>query len=116
MTKRFKDFGTGGATTQEPLEFALHGETFACRPAIQGKFLLSLVAGTDEDDPAAAANTVNQFFSHVLLPEDYIRFEALLDDPDKLVTVETLGEITGWLMEQYAARPTTPPSPSSPGD
>lgn len=116
MTTRFKDFGSGGTVNSEPLEFALHGETFRCRPAIQGKFLLSLVAGTEEDNPAAAAETVNKFFKYVLVDNDYPRFEALLEDPDRIVSVETLGEITGWLVEQYAARPTTQPDHSRPGD
>jgi len=116
MTTRFKDFGSGGEASAEPLQFALHGETFSCRPAIQGKFLLSLVAGTDEDDPGAAAETVTRFFKYVIVSEDYERFEALLDDPDRIVSVETLGEITGWLVEQYATRPTTQPDPSPAGD
>lgn len=116
MTTRFKDFGKGGEVSTDPVEFALHGETFSCRPNIQGKFLLSLVAGTEEDNPAAAAETVNNFFRHVIVPDDYPRFEALLDDPDRIVSVETLGEITGWLVEQYSSRPTTPPDHSQPGD
>lgn len=116
MTTRFKDFGKGGETTSTPLQFALHGETFSCRPAIQGKFLLSLVAGTEEDSPAAAADTVNQFFKHVIVAEDYQRFEDLLDDPNRIVSVEALGEITGWLVEQYSARPTELPDHSQSGD
>lgn len=116
MTTRFKDFGSGGEASADPLQFALHGETFSCRPAIQGKFLLSLVAGTDDDDPGAAAETVTKFFNYVIIPEDYARFEALLDDPDRIVSVETLGEITGWLVEQYATRPTMPLDHLPPGD
>jgi len=39
----------------------------------------------------------------------------LLHDKDKIVDVETLGEITGWLIEQYTNRPTQRPENSSGG-
>jgi hypothetical protein len=114
MTNRFKDFG---GTTQEyaPLSFKIHGEEFQCRPAIQGKVLLSIVANSSEDDSAAVARTITEFFEKTLLPESYERFNTLLSDPDKIVTVETLGEITAWMVEEYSSRPTSQPEPSSSG-
>jgi len=114
MTNRFKDFG---GTTQEysPLSFKIHGEEFQCRPAIQGKVLLNIVAGADESDGAAVARTINEFFEKTLLPDSLDKFNALLNDPDKIVTVDTLGEITAWLVEEYSSRPTQQPEPSSSG-
>jgi hypothetical protein len=49
------------------------------------------------------------FFEQVLLPESYTRFSALLESEDTIVTVETLGEISGWLVEVYAGRPEKEP-------
>lgn len=116
MTTRFKDFGTGTPVDEQPLSFALHGETFNCRPALQGKFLLDLVAQSNDDDPAAAAELVNKFFANVLDPESFERFESLVQDPDRIVSVETLGEITGWLVSEYTDRPTQQPEISSNGE
>lgn len=107
---RFKDFGAGGEVVQEPLSFKLYGEDFNCRPALQGKVLLDMAANAGSE--SGAGKVVNDFFSQALLPEDLERFNALINDPDKIVTVETLGEIVGWLVEEYSNRPTEEPSRS----
>jgi hypothetical protein len=109
MTTRFKDFGTGGEVSSEPISFKLHGQDFECHPNLQGRALLELAANSSEEDGAAAAKTINDFFSAALKPESYTRFEVLLKDPNTIVTVETLGEITAWLVEEYSARPTQEP-------
>ena len=58
-----------------------------------------------------------------MLPGEYDRFRALIDDPDVAIAIADLAEIAGWLSGQYTARPTqpssseesspTPPGPSS---
>ena len=113
---RFKDFGAGKDVSTEPITFALHGETFECRPALQGQFLLHLMEQSGSDDASAQAAVVNEFFEEVLTEESYARFNALSKDPDRIVSVETLGEITGWLVSEYTERPTQPPVSSSSGD
>ena len=50
-----------------------------------------------------------------LIEESLVRFEALLQDSEKIVTVETLGELTSWLVEQYSSRPTPGPEDSLSG-
>lgn len=114
MTTRFKDFGAPEAT-HEPLSFALFGETFNCIPSLPGKFLLDLVAQANSDDPAASASIVSQFFNTVLVEESRDRFNVLAMDPNRVVPVETLSEITAWLVEEYSARPTEQPENSSLG-
>ncbi len=114
MTNRFKDFG-GEIVEKTPLSFKIHGEEFHCRPAIQGRTLLNIVANSDESDGAAVARTINEFFEKTLLPESLEKFNNLLNDPEKIVTVDTLGEITAWLVEEYSSRPTQQPEPSSSG-
>lgn len=109
MTK-FKDFGAGPDTTNvEAATFMLHGETFECIKAVQGKVLLQLVSDSGSNDPVLQSATIDKFFSHVLTEESLERFNALLTDKYKIVTVETLGEITGWLIEQYSDRPEEQP-------
>lgn len=105
MTK-FKDFGSGpDLTNVEPITFSLHGETFECLKAVPGKVLLDLVAKSRSQDAADAAETVTSFFSKVLTEDSYKRFDALIGDPNRIVTVETIGEITGWVIEQLGDRP-----------
>ncbi len=109
---RFKDFGTGSTYQTEPIVFKLHGEEFECRPSLQGKTLLSLIADSSSEDPTVSTQVVLSFFAQALKPESKVRFDALLDDPDRIVSVETLGDITGWLIEEYSNRPEEQPEAS----
>lgn len=109
---RYKDFGAGTATVQKPLSFKLHGETFKCVPQVQGRLLLELIADSSSTDPAVSTAIITKFFEYVLKDESFTRFDALLRDKDKIVTVETLGEITGWLVEEYTKRPEAQPEVS----
>jgi hypothetical protein len=107
MSSRFKDFGSPTAD-KEPITFSLYGETFECRSSLQGKFLLELISESNSDNPAASANIVQKFFDTVLLDGSKEKFNDLASDPNRIVSVETLSEITGWLVEQYSSRPTQP--------
>ena len=115
MTTRFKDFGVGGVSNTDPISFKLHGEDFECQKNLQGNALLQLVAKAGSGSPSDAAETVKDIFSRALLPESYERFLKLIDNPEKIVTVEALGEITAWLVEQYSGRPTQGPEHSQSG-
>lgn len=116
MTGRFKDFGDDNKVVKSPLSFKLYGEEFHCVPAIQGKVLLDIVKkASNPDDPAGAAAVIDEFFSSVLQPDSLEKFNNLLADPEKIVTVETLSEITGWLVSEYSERPTKGPDLSSNG-
>jgi len=115
MTTRFKDFGVGAVSNTEPITFKLHGEDFTCYPALQGKVLLDMASMSNSNDPSAAANVMYNFFSKCMLPESYEKFTNLLESPETIVTVETLGEIAGWLTEQYAGRPQQAPELSASG-
>jgi len=113
MTTKFRDFGSGNTTGEkEPISFAIHEETFNCYPELQGKVLLDLVSRSGGEDAAEAAKTISMFFEKVLVPESYARFDALLNDPNRIVSVETLGTISGWLVEMYTSRPEGEPEVS----
>lgn len=107
MTARFKDFGRGNDknVSDQPLTFKLFDEEFHCYPRMQGKTLLEFVEMANSENAAETAKVTRVFFKKVLKPESYDRFDALLDDAEKIVSVETLAEITGWLLEQYGDRP-----------
>lgn len=106
---RFKDFGSGDGIITTPLSFKIYGEEFHCLPQVQGKLLLDLVSDSGEGDAVKSAAVIDKFFRYVLKEESYERFEKLLTDKDKIVSVETLAEITGWLVEEYTNRPEEQP-------
>jgi hypothetical protein len=115
MTTRFKDFGTGSLTNNDPLSFKLYDEDFECYPALPGKVLLDFAAMSARNDGESMAETIISFFSKTLKPESYERFSALIDDPNRVVSVDTLGDITSWLIGEYSDRPTEPLEESSGG-
>jgi hypothetical protein len=109
---RFKDFGSGRDLRTEPVTFKLHGEEFEAIPNIQGKVIMDLVTRSQSEDQVEAMRTISMFFDKVLKDESLERFNALLEDKDRIVTVETLGEVIGWLVEEYSNRPEAQPEDS----
>lgn len=104
---RFKDFGSGASTegSKEPVVFKIYGEQFTCIPTLQGKTLLDLISDSGSDDPAKSSATTIKFFESVLTDESLEKFNALINSKDKIVSIETLTEITTWLIEEYTDRP-----------
>jgi hypothetical protein len=112
---RFKDFGEGTTFNKDPLTFKLYDEDFECYPALQGKVLLDFIAQSGSENGSDMADTIVTFFGKSLKPESYERFMALVEDPDRVVSIETLGEITAWLVGEYSDRPTEQPESSASG-
>ena len=114
---RFKDFGApNDGVTTEKLSFKLYGEEFECIPALPGKTLLSFAEASGSEDGSESAKAINKFFEKVLTEESYKRFDELAEDPKRLVTVETLADIVGWIVESYSNRPTQGSELSSTGE
>jgi hypothetical protein len=114
---RHKDFGGGtDITDYEPLSFSLVGQNFNVVPAVQGHVLLNFVANASGNDGAAAAKALDDFFAKIMEPQEFTRFKEHLDNPRVIIDMEKLGEIAGWLIEEYSARPTQPPSSSADGE
>lgn len=104
---RFKDFGSPeNSEGLESFSFKLYNEEFKCKPKMQGKTLLAFASASASEDGAQSSKAIVDFFDAVLLPESREQFNALLEDEYKIVSVETLGEILGWIVEAYSARPT----------
>lgn len=113
---KFKDFGSGiDTSTAEPISFKIYDEEFYCVPALQGKVLLGFVSASNSEDPSKQAKIIEDFFNYVLTEESETRFNALQETKDKIVSVELLGDIIAWVVEQYTDRPEEQPGDSSAG-
>jgi hypothetical protein len=108
MTK-FRDFGSPAPEKGSEISFKIFDEEFMCVSALPGKVLLDLVSRSGSDNATDQAAIITDFFSSALVDESLERFNALIVDKNRVVTTETLGEITGWLIEQYSARPEAQP-------
>jgi hypothetical protein len=112
---RFKDFGAPQDSTSEALSFKIYEEEFFCHPAMQGKVMLDFIQKSDSDRGSDSAEAILLFFKKVLVDESYVRFQALTEDPERIVSVQILAEIVGWILEEYSGRPTQGPENSPAG-
>lgn len=104
---RFKDFGNPfDSDSAEKVSFKLYDEEFECYPQMQGKTLLNFVQKSNSEDVSDSAEAMNLFFEKVLTPDSYKRFEDLANDPNRIISVQTLADIVAWILEQYTDRPT----------
>jgi hypothetical protein len=114
--RRHKSFKTVDIDESEPLTFDLGGEEFHCYAEIQGKTILDIMKVATEGDEdvrgVLMAVSVLDFFVKVMPPEEYERFEKLMEDPKRIVPMDVLSEIMSWLIEEYTDRPTKPSSDS----
>lgn len=113
---RKKAFRGGRAITEfDPIEFELNDQVFTCKPALQGAVLLEFVSKADSESGGAAAGALYGFFEDAMDPSEYIRFVDYLKSPDIIIEMSLIGDIAGWLVEQYTDRPTQAPVPSGTG-
>jgi hypothetical protein len=113
---RFKDFGAGSAGKKtDPLVFKLYDQEFSCVPEVQGKMLLELISDSTSDDTSVQSAVTLKFLRTTLLDESLERFEALIGGKENIVTIDTLTDITAWLIEEYTTRPLEQPEDSLTG-
>lgn len=93
-------------TEKEPIWFKLMGKRWECAEDVNGKRLLDNVAMLDGDTVADQRDGVIAIFRDCVEESQSEEFFDLLDDPDTIVPMGKLVEISGWLAEQYADRPT----------
>lgn len=104
MTRK-KNFGSP-VEDLEPLSFTLFDEEFQCRPQLQGATLLTYSKRLASESMAEVNQAFLDFFESALKKESYSRFKDIIESEDKIVNIETLGEIAEWLIEEYTDRPT----------
>lgn len=95
-----------------PLKFRLNSrEMVATPPPNSGPFGYLIAMQADDADPSDAAYATLQFVTSLLDQEDaqFVRKSLSTGELD----FETLGELFTWLIEEWSARPTTPPRASS---
>lgn len=97
----------------EPITFDLYDQTFTALPTIQGLVLMEFVESTTAGG-SASISALKGFLEQALGETEYARFSKLAHDPDpeKEIDIKTIGEIVGFLVEEYSQRPTTASSES----
>lgn len=85
--------------------------TFRAHPDVSGGKLVQIeLMGTGNGKNVRKGDALFDFYDSALLPEDSVRFRELIEADDVYVHAELLGEIAGWLYQQYAGRGERPTS------
>lgn len=109
-TPRRKTFAFNNKPKASSVQFELNGTWIKCKTSMDGLAVLDFSAlaalGESEiaSEQAQAAGAVKGFLQNAIL--DWKEFEKIVQAEDSGVGPEELGEIAGWLIEQYVERPT----------
>jgi hypothetical protein len=79
-----------------------------CVPFISGSKFLDFLTLINAESPGQMAEALDGIFKEAIVGEQYDMFKAWIEDPANGVTIEILGEISGYLSEVYSGRPTQP--------
>jgi hypothetical protein len=85
-----------------------------CIPFLPGSRFLDFLTLINGDSPGQMAEALDGIFKAAIVDEQYEAFKAWIEDPVNGVTIEILGEISGYLSEAYSGRPTQPSLESVP--
>lgn len=92
---------TPGETPEdEPIETRQESQTFHAVPEVPGKWLLEVgasMAGGQED----RVHAINRFLDRVIVPAEKRRWDDVMSDTESILDMETLADITNWLIEEY---------------
>jgi hypothetical protein len=119
---------TVARSANEGTRFKIDDDDFWAKPPtdVPGGALLDLTAaavavvGTEGEERAVAIGrqvaASAAFLRLALEPKSVELLERRLRDPEQPITMETVQEVTNWLLEDvYSGRPTEPPKPSGNG-
>lgn len=117
VTRNFDREIENETVEREDVNFRLFGTQWDCREQVNGKLLMDQAASLDGDSLVDQRDGVIGILKMTVLPDQIDDLLAELDDPDKVIQLQKLVEIVGWLVEQYVDRPTEQParSPNGPG-
>ena len=87
--------------------------TVRCVGMLPGSRFLDFLAKVDDEDPRSMSKAVEDLLRTAVRPDAWDEFKAFIDQPENGIGMEMLAEITGYLGELYARRPTAPSEPSS---
>lgn len=79
-----------------------------CVPFLPGSQFLDFLKLVSGDSPGQMAEALDEIFKAAIVTEQFDEFKAFIADPHNGITIEILGEISGYLSEAYSGRPTQP--------
>lgn len=112
MAKRHRSFAPARSEKDlpEPLTFDLLGGkyNFECKPVLQGAVILDFVAASEDGGAGGAAHMTDLIVEALKDDDEVARFNEVIRSKkvEDTVSIEELGEIVAWLVEEYTSRPT----------
>lgn len=98
------------ARDREPDTFTLGGQTWQLRNGIAFGDVVAIALANQQGDEMAAISASRDLIINSVVPDQREEFAEVVDDLD----MESVLDLTRWVVETISARPTSPPS-DSPG-
>ena len=91
--------------------------TVHCIAMLPGSHFLDFMSKIDAEGRNAAemSGAIEKLLHTAIKPDDWDAFKAFIDEPANGISMDMLAEITGYLGEVFARRPTNSSEPSSDG-
>lgn len=108
-TGRHLNFELASRGDGEPITVKLGKEEFTCLPDIPGIYLAEFIAATEKEF-GVRMEVALSFIRGSLIPADEERFEQTIKSKTVIIPVSVLVSLAVALVEEYSARPTSPPT------
>jgi len=99
------------AREREPVTFTLRGEEWQLRTSIAFGNIVAIALANKQGDEASAIAASRDLIVSSVVPDQRDDFESVVDDLD----MDTVLDLTKWIVETVTGRPTEPPSASRAG-
>jgi len=97
----------------EPIEFKVDGETYTAYPPSPGQLALLIAAQAKNREPEESIAAVIDFLDGILDEDAQAMFRRRLLDRNDPFDFDNVEQIMEGLIEEWSARPTSPPSASA---
>jgi hypothetical protein len=104
--RKIKSFSSASKEVAEPIPFELEGETFEAYGQVPGAVLLDFIAASQQEDNSGTAGAILGYLKSSMDKDNFKRFDALTRDPEKVIELQVLADIVGYLIEERSSRPT----------
>jgi hypothetical protein len=116
--RTIKEFTTAAKAAakqdEDPLEFSLDGQTLRAYRPTEGQFALLMAALSRHTNESTKVAGAIDFFVSIMDQESYVYLADRLQSRENPIALDEITEIVQWIVEEWAGRPTQPPSASTP--
>jgi hypothetical protein len=97
----------------EPRRFAIDDDVFECAPRLPAG-VVTTFAHMSKAEAADQYDFLAEILDILMFPASAARFAERMKDPQNPIDIDQIDDVFHWVVQEYANRPTVPPSTSGP--